>query len=319
VPEKDCFFIFNPGSRGGRSGKLIGKILGLLREHGVRCAYKITETLEDAYRFSLDANNEGFPMIVAVGGDGTINRALNGFYREDGTRVSRSFMGVVYTGTSPDFCKSCGIPYNDVDASVRCLLRRGIKRIDIGRVTFSAEPARVGHTLTRYFACCANVGLGADLASYANGGIRKYLGDTAGTFVSLIRTLIAYRPAAVRITRDDVEETIEGLFNLSIGRTRHIASGIKVTHDLEPGDGRFYLLTVKNLGLGDLPSCFRQIYGGNPIENSDTIAFSYCRKIEIGRCDRNPRIEFDGDPQGYLPCAISMATEPLDLVVDDDA
>ena len=63
------------------------------------------------------SNKEGIDNIIAVGGDGTINKVLNGFYNENGKRISSSRFGVIHTGTSPDFCKSYNIPTNPMKAA----------------------------------------------------------------------------------------------------------------------------------------------------------------------------------------------------------
>ena len=87
----------------------------------------MTECLHDAYLLSKNANNEGYDVIVAVGGDGTINKVLNGFYDDQGKRISRSRFAVIYTGTSPDFCKSYGIPL-DIERAVNFIIRGHSKK-----------------------------------------------------------------------------------------------------------------------------------------------------------------------------------------------
>jgi diacylglycerol kinase family enzyme len=104
------FFVINPGSRNGRSSALTGKLLSLIKREGLFFDYAMTTSLEHAYSLSKRANEENYDTVAAVGGDGTINRVLNGFFNNDGKRISRAKMGVIHTGTSPDLCKSYGIP-----------------------------------------------------------------------------------------------------------------------------------------------------------------------------------------------------------------
>ena len=103
-----CFFIINPQSRNGRSGKMTDRLISLCKDTGIDGEYALTTSLGHAFELSQKANRESYDAVVAVGGDGTINRVLNGFYNEKGRRLSNAKMCVIHTGTSPDFCKSYG-------------------------------------------------------------------------------------------------------------------------------------------------------------------------------------------------------------------
>lgn len=311
------FLIMNPGSRGGASESRFRKIFERLDRSGVEYEYQVTRQLDDAYRLSREANLKSYDIITAVGGDGTINQVLNGFFDESGKRISTSKMAVIYTGTSPDFCKSYHIPYMDLNKTLEVLIRNKSRSIPIGKIRLSKRNPEThisNEIVTRYFACCANIGLGATLAEYSNSGIRKYIGDGAGTFVSLLRTLKDYRPSGFEIVKDGEKQTLEGLFNLSIGLTTHVASGIKVRNELKENDGRFYHMAIQKLRLIDLFACFQAIYSGKKIRNNRFIRLDYCSSIEVSGNAQSPMVEFDGDPQGYLPCRIQMAEDRLDLI-----
>lgn len=315
----------NPGSRGGKSRKKFSRIFQLLDQANISYEFKITNSIKDAYFYSVEANRKDYDIIVAVGGDGTINAVLNGFYDPSGRRISNSGLAVIYTGTSPDFCKSYNIP-TTLNQAVQILIYGKSVKIDIGKITlFGAKAGELKNKginynwngNIRYFGCCANIGLGATLARYANSGIRKYLGDFAGTFISLIRILFTYKANDYTVIVDGKKNKITNLYNISIGRTKYIASGIKVHNTLKGGDGRFYCLTVRKLNLCKIPDLIRKVYTGNPFRNNDHIFLFYCRTIEIYGNDRNPEVEFDGDPAGYLPCKIEMAENQLDLLVQE--
>ncbi len=319
---RSCFLIMNPGSHSGRSGKAFKKIFELLDNTGINYQYRITESIEDAYNSSVEANQRNYDTIIAVGGDGTINAVLNGFYEASGKRISKAKFGVIYTGTSPDFCKSYNIP-TDLSSAVEVIIKEHSEKILIGKVTLSLQNDRNFHgksirdnprAITRFFGCCANIGLGASLARKANSGIRRYLGDFAGTLLALAGILLTFKPSDQELTIDGKMVTFPGLYNLSIGRTRHIASGIKVEHKLDRSDRRFYYLSVKRLGIANIPSLLRKVYSGKPIKNTSYLELGYCREIAFPGNYNNPEVEFDGDPAGFLPCKIEMAEDPLDLL-----
>ncbi|MCK5838816.1 MAG: hypothetical protein KAG99_03160 [Bacteroidales bacterium] len=312
----------NPSSHSGRSGRAFEKIFELLDNSGIDYQYRITESIEDAYNSSMEANRVYYNTIIAVGGDGTINAVLNGFYEASGKRISKAKFGVIYTGTSPDFCKSYNIP-TDLSRAIEVIITDQSEKILIGKVTLSLQNEITFHrrsisdnpqAVTRFFGCCANIGLGASLARKANSGIRRYLGDFAGTFLALVRLLQKFKPSDQKLTIDRKSVTIRGLYNISIGRTRYIASGIKVEHELSESDRRFYYLSVKNLRIANIPSLLRKIYSGKPIQNTSYLEFGYCREMEFPGNNNNPEVEFDGDPAGFLPCKIEIAEDPIDLL-----
>ncbi|MFC1806870.1 diacylglycerol/lipid kinase family protein [Candidatus Omnitrophota bacterium] len=305
------FFIFNPGSRNGKSKDSISRIRNLLSEREVNYEYGITESLQDAYLLSKKANKSAYDVIVAVGGDGTINKVLNGFY-DDGLKISKTKMGVIYTGTSPDFCKSYCVPYKQIEGAINVLLKGNTTEIQVGKIILTKETQ--SELITRYFSCCVNVGLGASVARYANSGIRKIAGDYLGTFSSLLKAFMNYRPLEVSVSLDDRRELLSKLYNLSVGKTFHIASGIKVHNNLNEGDNMFYILTVRDVSWRKVPYCVKTIYSGKEISNKGTINLTYAKNIEISSNGNPIEIEFDGDPQGFLPCRIEMAKDKLELI-----
>jgi diacylglycerol kinase family enzyme len=167
----------------------------------------------------------------------------------------------------------------------------------------------------QFFGCCANIGLGASLARAANSGIRKYLGDTGGTLVSLLLILLRYRPSAVTMTIDGDEHAMSRVFDIAVGRTRHIASGLKVQHQLRPLDPRLYVLSVRDLTAFNFIRVMKTLYSGKTIPANDArLSLVHGSRIEIA--GTTPlEVEFDGDPAGYCPCTITTAPDPLELIV----
>lgn len=317
--------IFNPGSKGGKNSKKIDIIRDMFDKNKIDYEIKVTTKLSDAYEFSRLGNMDGFENIIAVGGDGTINRVLNGFYAENGRRISKAKFGVIYTGTSPDFCKSYGIPLN-LERAVETVIQGKSVAIDIGKIVMRNEYSEKYNEksvdnsdskfITNYFGCCANIGLGATLARKANSGIRKYLGDLLGTFVSLIGTLFEYRANDFTVKENGNIRKIDKMFNFSVGITKYIASGIKVKNEKKQGDKKFYTLEIIDVRLTNVLKMIKTMYSGNEIVNTENLSLGYKNEIEIYGNNINNEIEFDGDPYGFLPCRITMADESLDLIVE---
>ena len=316
------FFILNPGSGGGRSRGLFPRVLEAARLRHVSFDYEVCQDLEHARALSRKANRAGYAVIVAVGGDGTINRVLNGFYDAAGKRISEACLGVLHTGTSPDFCRSYSIPRR-LDQALTMLFDGGSKKVPVGKIVLARQldPALDGKPVsddgrfrTRYFACCANVGLGAAVARAANSGIRKWLGDGPGTFVSILKSLATFRQCCLSIVQDDAPSVIQKLVNLSVGKTFHVASGLKIRNDLQECDRRFYCLTVHDLGPAEVLPCLASLYGGKTITATRYAHLGYCETMHVLGNHLCPDVEYDGDPQGFLPCRIEAAADELDLI-----
>ncbi len=319
--------ILNPGSKGGKSRKKWNKISKILNSKNIIYDLKITQTLDDATQFSREGNVKNIDIIIAIGGDGTINRVINGFFKSDGRRFSKTKLAVIYTGTSPDFCKSYNIPLK-INEAIDTILKNKSVSIDIGKIIFSknyninnnfsiAQLEKDQNFQSHYFSCCTNVGLGATLARFSNGGIRKILGDFFGTFISLIRTLFAYKANTFTLLLDGELQKLNKLYNISIGKTYYIASGIKVNHNLKFNDNRFYILIVKNLSLLNVFSVLKKIYSGKKLKNTHSVSLTYAKEIEVLTNNENPEIELDGDPIGFLPCKIEIVKDKLDVLTNE--
>ncbi len=313
------FLVMNPASHGGKSARTFSTIRTYFDNHGIDYECGITDSLDQATEYTRTACTRQVAAVVAVGGDGTINRVINGFFSPEGTLLSPcTKLGVIHTGTSPDFCKSYGIPIKLEDAC-RTVTTGSIRQVPIGMIRYheqqtshhSASPV----SPVAFFGCCANIGLGASLATAANSGIRRIIGDTMGTFLALLRVLTRYRPSTLEMRSNTTPVIQEKVVNISIGRTFHIASGIKIANDLSDDDDRLYALTVHHLSLRSLPVCLGALYSGKPFRRSAVFRMDYGREFTVSSPGDLPvAVEFDGDPAGYLPCTITIAPDRLPLI-----
>jgi diacylglycerol kinase family enzyme len=302
--------IINPKSRGGKAAKNLNAIFDLMKEAGLEYDHVLADTYEKIRHASAIACEGDCDVIVAVGGDGTINAVINGFYSERVKTTPGKMLGVIYTGTSPDFCKSYGVPL-DFREAVNTIRLRQVRQIRIGSIvlTTSLEPVK---TETRYFSCCASIGIGAMVADRAN-RYRKFMGDTTGTLWAILSSLVKFHAREMLVKTSTEERIIPGVTNIFVGRTRYIASGLKVQHEMTDDDERFYVLCVKDLTLRKLPGLLRQLYSGK-ITNSPVMEVFFSDTITISSEKKETRVEFDGDAAGFTPCSIRIAAAPLNLI-----
>lgn len=306
------FLVINPRSRNERSRKTFPAVLETFRRRGAAFDHVFASSYQSVQAESAYANRQGYDVIVAMGGDGTINGVLNGFYDAAGRRISSSRMAVIYTGTSPDFCKSYGIP-TDTAGSLANLFSGQTRRIRTGRIVFTGEGVKE-EGRSHIFACCANIGLGAEVATLSN-RIRKYTGDFAGTLIAVAWNLLAAGPREIILRVDERQLALTKVMNIAAGRTKYIASGIRVPAGLADGDDRLYLLTAGDIGWRSLPGLLYSAYAGK-VSDEGVLQLRYARAVDLRSPGRETGVECDGDATGFLPCSIGLAPDPLDLVAD---
>lgn len=295
--------ILNPGSRSGKGKKLWDIWLPLLKVAQIDFEVVITKSLEHANYIAKNAIN--FDVIVAVGGDGTINRVINGVLL---SKNPNRGVGILYAGTSPDFCKFHKIPLNPTDA-LDALLSGKKKLIDVAKITYSN--ANNEYCYTGYFVCSCNIGMGASIARQANKW-RKYFGDICGTALASLYTIIKNNKLNLSIEYNNQLLEIPNINNVSIIINPYLASGIKLNLSKEPDDSQLVLFVMKNRNLFTFIHDLPKLYDGTIIEANDTFLTS-CKKVNI-TAKNNQEIEFDGDPQGFLPLTVEIQPKKLKLL-----
>lgn len=303
--------ILNPRSNSGKAAKKFETIFRLMTNSGLAFNFSFAETYQDIRDASSAASNGECDVVVAVGGDGTINAAINGMYGNDGMFPEGKMFGVIYTGTSPDFCRSYGVPQK-LQEAIEVLRQRKTRKIRIGSIDLFTDPDQERKE-RRYFSCCASIGVGAMVAEKAN-RYRKYAGDLPGTLGAIFSSLASYHPKEITLEISGKTMHFERVTNLFIGRTKYIASGLKAPQAIPDEDNRFYILCVNNLTMRRLPGLLKMLYSGD-FRNSAVMNIQYSDSVSVNALNQPARIEFDGDAAGYTPCNIRPASSFLSLIV----
>lgn len=294
--------IMNPASRSGR-----GRRRWAAWEAGLRCANvdwecAVTEGPGDAFRISRECR--AGEVIAAVGGDGTINEVLDGIVQSGSPDVR---MGVLYSGTSPDFCRFHGIPL-ETQHALDTLLAGAARAVDVVRIQYSDE---TGARRLSHFGCGCNIGLGAAVARYSN-RVRGRLGDGLGTGLAVLRAVMRSAPADLDLEVDGQPQNLAQVNNLSILKNPHIASGLKLDLDITPDDGTVCLVAVHGRSRVGVCTLLPGFYTGRAA-SSGRVLVRKCSRVGI-RSRREQEIEFDGDPRGYLPADLRVLPKALHLI-----
>lgn len=296
----------NPGSRAGR-----GQRLWPTWERGLLAASVVFDrviTTCPGHALNVARTATEYDTVVAVGGDGTINEVLDGVVQSGRPDVR---MGILYSGTSPDFCRFHGVPVAP-PAAVRALVSGRVRRVDVGRIVYGAEG---GDRCTAHFGCGCNIGLGASIARSANRW-RPFVGDRLGTGAAAVASLLASRPVDLSLETDGERHDLRSANNVSVLKSPYIASGLKIDVDLRPSDGRLVVVALSGRARLGLLRALPRFYTGS-IAVDPGVLLKSCRVVEVDAaipCE----VELDGDPRGWLPVRIEVLPKALSLIGGDD-
>ena len=207
-----AFVIFNPNSAGGRTGHDWEAIEAALEKIFPLLSYFVTTAPAQAAHMVRDALRDGHMEIIAVGGDGTINEALNGFF-DRGLPVSPdAVFSFVHNGHDSALCRQLGV-LPGWHAGVDRLAHARIHKRDLGRVScLSAD----GLPVTRFFLGEASFGLSASAArAFGRARIARLFGH--GFAARLHRLLVRSRWRATRVRlMSDGQDEIAGIASVSM-------------------------------------------------------------------------------------------------------
>jgi diacylglycerol kinase family enzyme len=294
--------VMNPGSRAGRGQRLWDGWRAGLDAAGA--VHQCVRTEGPGHARELARKATEHDTVVAVGGDGTINEVLDGVI-QSGNRALR--MGVLYSGTSPDFCRFHGVPVRPEEA-LQALLSGRTRQVDVVRIAFhdAAGAEQVAH-----FGCSCNVGMGARIARQANRW-RATMGDALGTGLAVTAALLANRRVDLTLQADSESIVLPAANNLSVVKNPYLASGLKLQLNVGPDNGRMWLVGVSGRTRVGMLALLPGFYSGR-VTAAPGLLVRSCDSVTI-IASRHQEIEFDGDPRGYLPARIELLPRALALV-----
>ena len=207
-----AFVVFNPNSANGRTGHDWEAIEAALEKIFPLMSFFVTTAPAQAAHMVRDALRDGHMEIIAVGGDGTINEALNGFF-DRGVAVSPdAVFNFVHNGHDSALCRRLGV-LPGWRAGVAHLAHARIHKRDLGRVAcLSAE----GLPVTRFFLGEASFGLSASTArALGRARIARLFGHGFATGLHRLAVRGRWRPTRVRLMSEGQDE-IAGIASVSV-------------------------------------------------------------------------------------------------------
>jgi diacylglycerol kinase (ATP) len=225
--------IYNPTAAQGSAGKNLPKVQALLAECGFEYDLHLTEGPGHAHQLAQQASDAGSRLVIAAGGDGTVNEVINGLMLAELKGGKRPALGVLPVGRGNDFAYGAAIPF-ELKEAVDLLAQGNRRTIDVGRVTGGDYPQG------RYFG--NGVGLGFDTVVGFEAAKIKWLHGAASYLVALVRTIFLYAKAPVYEIVLDGSETIQHAFLMvSVMNGIRMGGSFYMAPNGKPDDGIFDL------------------------------------------------------------------------------
>lgn len=303
--------VINPRSAGGRTGREANTIARKLADVAGPVTVALTNAPMDAARITSHALQQGYERVVAVGGDGTINEVVNGFFDNGMPINSEAEFALLNLGTGGDFRKTFDIDAG-FDASLERIAEGRVRRIDVGRLSFVTDEGKTG---TRHFANIASFGMSGDVMHRVNRAtnIKRYTGRFAFTWGSLV-SLFKYKSKPVRLKVDNVFDDVVTVSTCAVCNGQFFGGGMRVAPDASPDDGLLDVIMIGDAPRGQILKSMNQIYTGQHVSSPHVKVFRGRSIIAtpVEATGGEPVfIEVDGETPGKLPAMFEVMPKAL--------
>ncbi|MET0402374.1 MAG: diacylglycerol kinase family protein, partial [Cystobacter sp.] len=217
------FLVVNPRSAGGETGKRWAEISGQVTRVIGDFGFGFTEGVMDAVRLTRHALADGYECIAAVGGDGTVNEVVNGFFADGKVINPQAALGLIPRGTGGDFRRAFGWDL-ELDSALKRLSGDATEPFDVGHAEYLNHQ---GQKESRYFANIASFGVSAAIAHEVNVG-SKSLGGRLSFLWGTLKTLAKHDDPQVRLRVDGGEPETMSITTIAAANGRYFGSGMMI-------------------------------------------------------------------------------------------
>lgn len=291
---ENAMLIYNPSSGDELAGEYYLDITEAIEQKGYQLEVRETEKSGDATSFAADACRQMFDLVVAVGGDGTINEVINGLAEQ---RHQPLFTFIPF-GTVNDFARAIGMPM-DPDKAIAYLKEADTEqRVDIGKVN------------DHYFVNVIAVGAIAE-ATYDVSPEQKTRFGALSYYIEGAKKVTENNSYPIRLTLPH-QEIEEQAFLVIIGMTNSIAGFEKLSLEAELDDGLMHVFIVKELKGLDIVRIISSAMTGTFSEQDQVIYIktNYARLSSKVKLHTN----IDGDEGEDLPIELNVLKKHIRLL-----
>jgi len=272
--------IYNPTSGRESFKKHLPDVLEILEKAGYETSCHATTGAGDATAAARIAVERRFDLVIAAGGDGTINEVVNGMAEQE----YRPKLGVIPVGTTNDFARALHIP-RDIAAAAEIIAKGDTIPIDIGRMD------------DKYFINIAGGGRLTELTYDVPSKLKTMLGQLA-YYLKGIEMLPSLKATQVRIEYDG--KLFEGEVMLFlVALTNSVGGFEKLSPNSSINDGMFSLLILKDTNLADFIRIASLAIRGEHI-NDPNVLYTKANRIKV-TSEEKVQLNLDGEFGGLLP------------------
>jgi diacylglycerol kinase family enzyme len=322
--------IVNPNAGGGRTGRDLSQYLAGVREAVGEVDVTVTTRPGDATTLAATAARDRRPLVIGLGGDGTLDEIVNGMLgapavagaARSTTGRARSAaelpaLGIVSTGTGGDYGRSLGIPH-ELGAYVSALGDGHERTVDVGWARF---PGPDGRRTERYWINVLSAGIGGLVDRYT-AAAPAFLPGPLAYGQATVRAIVACRRVRLRCRYIDPEGKRRELpvhaHAVAICNGRTFGGGMNIAPMARLDDGLLEVVVFQTRTRWRLVGRLGTVYKGTHILEPGVDHFS-CREIEMepeAWPRRRPRaglfpLDVDGDALGDVPVAAGLARAAL--------
>lgn len=301
-------FIVNPKSAAGKTGREWNEIYQLVQQTFSNNAdADFTEGPMHAVRLTRESIVAGYQCVIAVGGDGTINEVLNGFFENNQLLSEDVAFGVLEMGTGADFIRSLDMPARWEDA-IPYLKQASPKKVDVGKAIFQSMDSKM---VTRYFINICDFGIGGAVVERVNRTTKRF-GGKASFLWSILITLLQYKNLEIRYKLDDSDWQNGKFNNFIIANGRYFGGGLNPAPDALLDDGVFDVVFFGDIGRIDATMNLSNLRKGTHL-NHLKLSLTHAKTIEA-KSENPVYIDMDGEFVGMLPVRVEILPQVLPIL-----
>lgn len=275
--------LFNPKA-GTADALASGDVLPRLRRGGHRVRLVASRGPGDLAVQAARAVREGAGLVVAAGGDGTLNAVLNGVAHVRGG-LARVSLGLLPLGTGNDFARTLDLP-TELPAAVDRLAAGRVRRLDAARLN------------DRLFLNASGGGFTAETSARVSGRLKAWVGRLA-YLVGGAQALRAHTPVLTDVRLDGARHLLPlQLFAVCNGRT--LGGGHVLAPEAEPDDGWLDVCLVHGTSKVDLVTLLPVLSSGRHLDDAKVI-YMRARRVSLRFASRT-LVNVDGEVDAYSVC-----------------
>lgn len=303
MSNKNPHIIFNPASAGGKTAKKKEEILSLLKLFwNANYTFEVVDDPVLAEFKVRQAIMGGTELIIAVGGDGTIQHIVNGFFKNGEIMNSNCCLGIINSGTGQGLAQSLGLP-DSIVQQMEIINSGSTRKIDLGKITIN------GKKLVKYFVNELQLGIGASVVKNVSSKLKRNGGKYAFALGTL-RTILNSKPSRIKITLNDSVRINDKLTGVVISNGAYTGGGMQLTPHAKLNDGYLDVLIMSDMSVLNKIIEFPKIYSSNHLSSQ---YFKYIQVEKINIENESDLLEADGELYNGIDLIVEVVPSVLNI------